>query len=121
MLRSPLVVLAAVTLLLAQVECAAACTSELCTSPARASQSAPPCHRHHGQSQSGTPDQCPHSPILTAAAFPQVSQADWRPPVAVGPSAPTETPAIGAAGVEMPDLAASPPGIRSLAPVVLRI
>ena len=121
MLRSPLIVLAAVALLFAQVECVAACASELCTGPSHASQSAPPCHRHHEQSQPRTPDQCPHGPILTAAAFPQASQAECRPPLAVSLSVLPEAPAIGAAGVEALDLAASPPVFRILAPLVLRI
>ncbi len=104
MFRIKVIVLAALAILLAQLQCAASCTTQAC-------QKVPPCHRQHASP-------C-HEEIGVVSANPEVSAAPvlWVDELAVSPRA-----AIAVSKCADDLLSdASPPGVGRLLPVVLRI
>ena len=58
MFRAKLIVLIAVTMVFAQLQCAAACAGNRCGPEFAKSQSVPPCHRHRDHSQDRSPASC---------------------------------------------------------------
>lgn len=76
MLRAKLVVFAALALVFAQLHCAVACADQLCGKDSVSSESAPPCHRHHNQSQHGNANSCTREAIAGLEAVTQSFQTE---------------------------------------------
>jgi len=68
MARAKLIIVVAVAIVLAQLQCVAACAAVSGSAP----QSAPPCHKHHNQS-SGS---CAHQIIVTPSLPPDSPQLE---------------------------------------------
>jgi hypothetical protein len=121
MFRAKLIVVA-IALLFAQLECVAACAGQLCSGDFSHSESLPPCHRHHGHSHDQSPVSCAHPVVGALAAAPDTLQLDapavllLSPEAAIsgGSPAETRTTALNSSGF-------SPPRFTGLSCVVLRI
>jgi len=120
MLCTRLIVFAAMALLFAQLQCAAACAGHLCSADPAKSDSVPPCHRHHG-SHNPAPASCPHQTLVAAApALPMLPAGMPVSSVSLAAAAALILP-IDARASALDFSAFSPPGFESLSSVVLRI
>jgi len=122
MFRAPHIVFVAMALLFAQLQCAAACASQLCGADLAKTEQGPPCHRHHEHSHDRIPGSCTNRIIVSPATSPQTLQPGAPILSALGVVAtmplalPPGTPAKAL------DLAAfSPPKVKGLSSIVLRI
>ena len=121
MLRAKFVVLVAIALLFAQLQCAAACAAHLCGADSDKRSSLPPCHRHHAPSRDRTPDSCPHQTAAPAVST-EALHVEIRPVPA--PGLPATISAALPADRWSSELAVSvffPPGLRDLSSTLLRI
>lgn len=108
--------------LFAQIECAAACTSDLCSTDFGKTESVPPCHQHHHQGPSRSPDGCSFHVIVSSATSPAAPL--FSSPVLVAFSSTPTISAILPANAPrfLSDIGdVSPPGIKSLSSTLLRI
>src|ERR1700678_1746993 len=121
MTRALHIVFVAIALLVAQLQCVAACSSQFCGSDFKTEQ-VPPCHRHHDHSHDQTPGSCVQQVNIPAATAPQTLQnaspilsvLGLAATVSSTRPADTQPHAVGLA-------AFSPPELRSLSSIVLRV
>ena len=121
MSRASQIVFVTMALLFAQLQCVAACASQLCGGDFKTEQ-APPCHRHHDHSHDQTPGSCTRQPIVSPATSPHTLQADAPilsvlcviATMSVPLPADSRTPEFGLS-------ATSPPKLKSPSSTVLRI
>jgi hypothetical protein len=73
MFRAKMIVVVAGAILLAQMQCIAACAGGLCNDLAK-TESVPPCHRHHDHSKDQGPAPCSHQPVISQATTPEIPQ-----------------------------------------------
>jgi hypothetical protein len=119
MFRAKLVILAAMMLLFVQLECAAACLSQLCSTDFAGTESIPPCHRHHHPSPDRMPDSCLDQILVAPEATTEPVSSTM--PMASVPGLPASL-LLGLTARGPRVLApASPPGWKRLFSVVLRI
>jgi hypothetical protein len=121
-MRARFIVVVAVAVVFPQLQCAAACASQLCGTDNSRSGSLPPCHRHHDYSHNRAPARCPHHMITAPAISPQAVRVEAPVFPVVGLAAPA--PAVYPAGAQTSaydSLSSSPPASGSLSVVVLRI
>jgi len=106
--RRKLIVLIAMAVFAAQLQCAAACAADLCGGPL------PPCHHPHSP--------CPHRASAAALVAVQAPQV-WAVATPMAVAAAAIQPVIGDAAqrAEMVRAALSPPGFHLPASIVLRI
>jgi hypothetical protein len=71
-----LIVLVAVAVLFAQLQCAAACAEQLCVADFSGSAFVTPCHRHPDHSHGQTPAPCARGIIDVPATSPQTPHAE---------------------------------------------
>jgi hypothetical protein len=76
-----LIVAVAAAILVAQVQCVAACAADACVSQ---TASVPPCHKHHDHSHDQTPASCSFNHIITPAMQPHASLLDLPAPSVLG-------------------------------------
>ena len=121
--RAKLIVFAAMALLFVQLQCTAACATELCKTDSDKSESLPPCHRHHHSPSHDQPSgSCLHQIIVATTPSQQLSQIEL-------PQSSVMTVAEPGVAVLLADsrtkghsyTTPSPPGLESLSAVVLRI
>ena len=120
--RAKLIVFAAMALLFVQLQCTAACATQLCTTDFDQSENLPPCHRHHHSPHDQPSGSCVHRIVVVTTPSQQLSQI--------------ELPQFSVMNVAEPVLAVvladsrtighshttpSPPGLEGLSAVVLRI
>jgi hypothetical protein len=74
--RVKLIMLAAMAILFAQIQCVAACVGQLCSADFAKTESVPPCHRHHNHSHDQTPGSCTDHFIVSRTTSPQAAQVD---------------------------------------------
>ncbi len=120
MLRAKLVVFAAIALVFAQVQCAAACVDQVCGSNAASSNSTPPCHRHHHPSHHMT-DSCTREITFALSSIQTLPAQHPFFAALVAPMPALPVIADGRPNGAFDFLILSPPGIISLTSVVLRI
>ena len=125
MSRTKLIVLAAMALLFAQLQCTAACATQLCKTDFDKSESLPPCHRHHhpGPSHDQPSGSCAHQVLVVTTPSQQLSQIEL-PHFSVMNAAETvfaDCLADSGVNAHRHMAAPSPPGYESLSSVVLRI
>ena len=123
MFRAKLIMFAAMALLFAQLQCAAACNTRLCDSSFGKRQSVPPCHRHHHHpNHDQVPGPCAHQIIGVPAGSHQILPVK-SPTFGVLSLTETVSASVPAgAGTNVHRLTdPSPPGFESLSSVVLRI
>jgi hypothetical protein len=115
MSRALQIVLVAIALLFAQIQCIAACASQFCDGDFKTEQ-VPPCHRHHDYSHDQAPSSCVQQITVPTATAPHTLQADAPilSALDVATTAGTRTSVL--------DLSEfSPPELKSLSSFVLRI
>jgi hypothetical protein len=122
MLRAPLILFTAALLLIAQIQCAAACAFPMVRADSAKSESIPPCHRHRDHSQDRVPASCAHPSVCLAAVAPQAQHADVPQFSGIGLPAVSAPDVAAEMRARVPALADSPPpGVHRLSSVVLRI
>jgi len=120
--RTKLIIVIAIAMVFAQLQCVAACASNWCGPDLTKSQSLPPCHRHHDHSQDRTPASCVHQLTNPEATPPHVVQ--MRAPIMVALDLVTDLAVVVGADVRVDGshpTAFSPPEPVRTAPSVLRI
>ena len=75
MFRAKVIVLVAMAMLFAQLQCVAACAGNLCAPDNARTESIPPCHRHHNHSHDKIPG-CPQQALNPPATSPQTAHVD---------------------------------------------
>jgi hypothetical protein len=121
MSRASQIVLVAMALLFGQLQCVAACASQLCGRDFKTEQ-APPCHRHHDHSHDQTPGSCTHQPIVLPAASPHTLQLDAPILSALSVVATMSSALPADTWARALGLSAfSPPELKTLSSTVLRI
>ncbi len=117
--RAKLIVLVAMSLLLAQLQCVAACTNDLCDGTSSASL--PPCHRHHSHSKGSSPN-CLYQTMVSSVMSDRALPIELQPFSGGTPAVAAATPApVEASFRALPFFVGSPPCLYSLSSVVLRI
>lgn len=76
MFRAKLIVVIAVAVVFAQLQCVAACTADLCGADLGQTESVPPCHKHHDHSHDQAPSSCSFHLIVAQATAPDAPQSD---------------------------------------------
>ena len=115
MQRARLIVLAAIALLIAQLQCVATCVDQFCGAGSAQSQSVPPCHRQHKQSPA--PVTCPDQILTTATSVHALpAGVAMMPALALAHNVSASFPRVAQEPVDP-----SPPGIGTLYAIVLRI
>jgi len=120
MSRARLIAVTVTALLFAQIQCVAACATQWCGANTAKTESVPPCHHQHGQSNSQSPQSCTHQALSAAAildGMPGAAVPQLLAPAAVIPSA---VPDISEAP-EFDSPTLSPPRPPHLSNIVLRI
>ena len=122
MSRTKLIVLAAMALLFAQLQCTAACATQLCKTDSNNSESLPPCHRHHhSPSHDQTSGSCVHQIIVVTTPSQQLSQIELPQFSVMNAVETVFADCLADSGANARQMAPSPPGYESLSSVVLRI
>ena len=122
MFRGKLIVVVAVAILFAQLQCAAACARELCGADFAKTQLVPPCHRHQDHSPDRAPRTCRYQAINPPSTSPQPI-AFHAPilPVAALTAGSSSTIGLGSRLSYLRVFAFFPPGWVDDPPAVLRI
>ena len=121
--RAKLIVVAAAIVLFAQLQCVAACATDLCAANFGQTQLVPPCHKHHDHSHDQVPGSCSLRLIITPASTPHARQLEI-PVLSVLGAAPTASAVLPVDGDSWAaDLSnPSPPGMTALlSSTVLRV
>lgn len=123
MSRTKLIVLVAMALLFAQLQCTAACATQLCKSDSNNSESLPPCHRHHhSPSHDQTSGSCVHQIVVVPTPSQQLLQMEMPPFPVMNAGKTVFADFLADSGANAQShLAPSPPGFESISSVVLRI
>jgi hypothetical protein len=113
-----LLVAVAAVILFAQIQCNALCASDLCGARFGQTESAPPCHQHHGNSHHNAPGKCSFD--LTIAA---VTATHFEMPLssAAGTAANRSPVPTASAETWLPHLSDPSPPLLDRFPAVLRI
>ncbi|HEY6344734.1 MAG TPA: hypothetical protein VIY49_24830 [Bryobacteraceae bacterium] len=114
--------LVAIVVVVAQVQCVAACAGDACGDAAKR-ESMPPCHRHHNHSNDQDSASCAHQTLSAPAIQQQAVHVESPAYVALGAAA-SGTSAVIARdtwGNTANPSNFSPPGTPGLSSVVLRI
>lgn len=123
MSRTKLIVLAAMALLFAQLQCTAACATRLCKTDSNNSESLPPCHRHHhSPSHDQTSGSCVHQIVVVPTPSQQLLQMEMPAFPVMNAAETVIADFLADSGASTHNhLAPSPPGFQSRSSVVLRI
>jgi hypothetical protein len=112
-----------VVLLFGQLHCVADCASDLCPKDRASSESLPPCHRHHDQSQDRNQRSCSVEGVVSSATAPDVQHFDTPVFLVLGlaPAVPAALVPADAAARVFDSSDGSPPGSPGISSLILRI
>lgn len=121
--RAKLIVFAAMALLFVQLQCTAACATQLCKADFGQSENLPPCHRHHDSpSHDQPPGSCVHQIIVVTTPSQQLSQMELPQFSVMNAAEPVSAVVLAdSRTIGHRHTTPSPPGLESLSAVVLRI
>ncbi len=121
--RAKLIIFAAMALLFVQLQCTAACATQLCKADFDQSENLPPCHRHHHSPSHDQPaGSCVHRIIVLTAPSQQLSQIELPQFSVINAPEPVFSVVLADSRIiGHSHTTPSPPGLESLSAVVLRI